>query len=147
MSQKQEKLEKIINEHTALIKELVQNYDKMAATQDKINANFKEKMEVYRKWVDLLACEVFECDDNDEPIYINADESELGDSRIEKLEERLDDLGNLEVRPGESISMRLDGAPRGGKRRLKRKTRKKRRKKKTKKRSKKNRKRRTKRRK
>ena len=55
----------------------------------------KEKLEVYRKWIDFLACEVFECDDNNEPIYINADEDMLGDSRIEKIEERMDDLENF----------------------------------------------------
>ncbi len=67
MSKKHEVLEKIINEHTGLIGELVQNYDKMAATQDEINVKFKEKITKNGKWIDVLACDVYECDD-DEPI-------------------------------------------------------------------------------
>lgn len=117
-----------------------------------------EEIKKNEKWIDIIACDVYECDEDDEPLY--TDEGMLEDSRIENLEERLDNL-NINNRLN-SLESRLGlvdgrghgdiGAGAGGrKRRRKRKTRKKRRKKKTKKkrkkRSKKNRKKRTKRRK
>ena len=117
-----------------------------------------EEIKKNGKWIDIIACDVYECDEDDEPLY--TDEGMLEDSRIENLEERLDNL-NINNRLN-SLESRLGlvdgrghgdiGAGAGGrKRRRKRKTRKKRRKKKTKKkrkkRSKKNRKKRTKRRK
>ena len=111
-----------------------------------------EEIKKNGKWIDIIACDVYECDEDDEPRY--SDEGMLEDSRIENLEERLDNLNinnrlnSLESRLG-LVDGRGHGAigagAGGGKRRRKRKTRK-RRKKKTKKRCKKNRKKRTKRR-
>ena len=91
-----------------------------------------EEIKKHENWIDVLMCDIYDCDEDGEPRYLN-NEGLLEDSRIENLEERLDNLNiNNRLNALESRLGLVDGrgpgaigAGAGGrKRRRKRKTRK-----------------------